>query len=333
MKECMKDTNQKEFEISIKKGKEVIRKEAQAIFDLEKRIDENFAKAVDLIYNCKGRVIISGMGKSGIVGRKIAGTLTSTGTATMFLHPAEGMHGDLGLVHKDDVVICISKSGDTHELFQLVPLIKKIGVPIISITGNFRSRLAERSDIILDAGVEEEACPNNLAPTSSTTVALVLGDALAVALLEKRNFGSEDFALLHPGGSLGKRLTMKIDDIMFSGDKIPIVPENMELEKVIFEITSKRFGSTCVVDKDNSLLGIITDGDIRRLLEKEKNIWQLKAKEVMSSNPKTVQLGIMAADALKIMTNFSIMQVIIVDEKNRPRGIIHLHDILEAGIL
>ncbi len=329
----MKDTNQKEFEISIKKGKEVIRKEAQAIFDLEKRIDENFAKAVDLIYNCKGRVIISGMGKSGIVGRKIAGTLTSTGTATMFLHPAEGMHGDLGLVHKDDVVICISKSGDTHELFQLVPLIKKIGVPIISITGNFRSRLAERSDIILDAGVEEEACPNNLAPTSSTTVALVLGDALAVALLEKRNFGSEDFALLHPGGSLGKRLTMKIDDIMFSGDKIPIVPENMELEKVIFEITSKRFGSTCVVDKDNSLLGIITDGDIRRLLEKEKNIWQLKAKEVMSSNPKTVQLGIMAADALKIMTNFSIMQVIIVDEKNRPRGIIHLHDILEAGIL
>lgn len=329
----MKDHKKNEYDSIIEKGKDVIRKEAQAIFDLEKRIDDNFARAVDIIYNCKGRVIISGMGKSGIIGRKIAATLTSTGTATLFLHPAEGMHGDLGLVHKDDVVICISKSGHTHELFQLVPLIKRIGVPIISITGNRRSRLAERSDVILDASVNEEACPNNLAPTSSTTVALVLGDALAVALLDKRNFRSEDFALLHPGGSLGKQLTQKIDDIMFTGDKIPVVPENMELEKVIFEITSKRFGSTCVVDKDNSLVGIITDGDIRRLLEKKKNIWQLKAKEVMSSNPKTVPLGIMAVDALKIMTDFSIMQVIIVDEKNIPRGIIHLHDILEAGIL
>ncbi|MBC8184711.1 KpsF/GutQ family sugar-phosphate isomerase [candidate division KSB1 bacterium] len=329
----MKDHKKNEYDSIIEKGKDVIRKEAQAIFDLEKRIDDNFARAVDIIYNCKGRVIISGMGKSGIIGRKIAATLTSTGTAAMFLHPAEGMHGDLGLVHKDDVVICISKSGHTHELFQLVPLIKRIGVPIISITGNRRSRLAERSDVILDASVNEEACPNNLAPTSSTTVALVLGDALAVALLDKRNFRSEDFALLHPGGSLGKQLTQKIDDIMFTGDKIPVVPENMELEKVIFEITSKRFGSTCVIDKDKSLVGIITDGDIRRLLEKKKNIWQLKAKEVMSSNPKTVPLGIMAVDALKIMTDFSIMQVIIVDEKNIPRGIIHLHDILEAGIL
>ncbi|MBL7094202.1 KpsF/GutQ family sugar-phosphate isomerase [candidate division KSB1 bacterium] len=329
----MKDHKKNEYDSIIEKGKDVIRKEAQAIFDLEKRIDDNFARAVDIIYNCKGRVIISGMGKSGIIGRKIAATLTSTGTATLFLHPAEGMHGDLGLVHKDDVVICISKSGHTHELFQLVPLIKRIGVPIISITGNRRSRLAERSDVILDASVNEEACPNNLAPTSSTTVALVLGDALAVALLDKRNFRSEDFALLHPGGSLGKQLTQKIDDIMFTGDKIPVVPENMELEKVIFEITSKRFGSTCVIDKDKSLVGIITDGDIRRLLEKKKNIWQLKAKEVMSSNPKTVPLGIMAVDALKIMTDFSIMQVIIVDEKNIPRGIIHLHDILEAGIL
>ena len=329
----MKNNNRNVHDTCIESAKDVIRKEAQAIGDLEERIDENFARAVDLIYNCNGRVIISGMGKSGIIARKIASTLTSTGTATMFLHPAEGMHGDLGLVHKDDVVICISKSGHTHELFQLVPLIKRIGIPIISITGNRRSRLAERSDVILDGSVTEEACPNNLAPTSSTTVALVLGDALAVALLEKRNFGSDDFALLHPGGALGKQLTQKIDDIMFTGDKIPTVPEDMALDKVIFEITSKRFGSACVVDKNNSIVGIITDGDIRRLLEKKKNIWHLKASEVMNSNPKTVELGIMAVDVLKMMTEFSIMQVIIVDEKNIPRGIIHLHDILEAGIL
>ncbi len=324
---------QKQFERSIEVGKEVIRKEAQTILELESRINDDFARAVELIYSCTGRVIITGMGKSGIIGRKIAGTLTSTGTAAMFLHPAEGMHGDLGFVHKDDVVICISKSGDTHELFQIVPLIKRIGVPIISITGNPRSRLAERTDINLDASVKEEACPNNLAPTASTTAALVMGDALAVALLEKRNFKAEDFALLHPGGTLGKRLTIKIDDIMFTGDKIPIVPHDMELEKVIFEITSKRFGSTCVVDEDNRLSGIITDGDIRRLLEKKKDVWKLKANEVMNSNPRTVKLGIMAVDALKVMTDFSIMQVIIVDENNIPRGIIHLHDILEAGIL
>ena len=242
----MNDYKKKEYDSSIEKGREVIRKEAQAICDLEERIDDNFARAVDIIYNCKGRVIISGMGKSGIIGRKIAGTLTSTGTAAMFLHTAEGMHGDLGLVHKDDVFICISKSGHTHELFQLVPLIKRIGVPIISLTGNRRSRLAERSDVILDASVNEEACPNNLAPTSSTTSALVLGDALAVALLEKRNFGSDDFALLHPGGSLGKQLTQKIDDIMFTGDKIPTVPENMELEKVIFKIKESNAKIVCI---------------------------------------------------------------------------------------
>ncbi len=329
----MENSNISEIDQIIKNGREVVRKEAQAIAELEKRIDENFAKAVDLIYQCKGRVIITGMGKSGIVGRKIAATLTSTGTAALFLHPAEGMHGDLGIVHKDDVLICISKSGNTHELFQIVPLIKRIGVPIISLTGNRRSRLAERSDVVLDASVEQEACSNNLAPTSSTTVALVLGDALAVALLEKRNFKSQDFALLHPGGSLGKKLTMKIDDIMFTSDRIPIVSVEMKLEEVIFEITSKRFGSTCVVDKNKRLVGIITDGDLRRLLERTKDIWQLKAADVMTKNPKTIKTGIMAADALNMMTDYSIMQVVIVDDKNVPQGIIHLHDILEAGIL
>ena len=286
-----------------------------------------------MLARCNGRVIISGMGKSGIIGRKIAATLTSTGTSAMFLHPAEGMHGDLGAVHKDDVVICISKSGDTSELFQIFPVLKRIGVPIISLVGNRRSRIAERSDIVLDVSVKEEACPFNLAPTSSTTTALVMGDALAVALLEKRNFNAEDFALFHPGGSLGKKLSMKIDDVMFTGDRIPKVTEDLPLEKVIFEITSKRFGSTCVLDKDEKLTGIVTDGDVRRLVEKTKDIWNLKAKDVMSKYPKTVNIGTMASDALKLMTDFSIMQVIIIDDENHPKGIVHIHDLLEAGIL
>jgi arabinose-5-phosphate isomerase len=318
---------------SITIGREVIRKEAQSIIELENKINEDFSRAIELLAKCTGRVIISGMGKSGIIARKIAATLTSTGTSAMFLHPAEGMHGDLGAVHKDDVVICISKSGDTTELFQIFPVLKRIGVPIISITGNRRSRIAERSDVVLDVSVKEEACPFNLAPTSSTTAALVMGDALAVALLEKRKFSAEDFVQFHPGGSLGKKLTMKIDEIMFTGDRIPRVYEDTPLEKVIFEITSKRFGSSCVLDENQQLSGIITDGDIRRLVEKTKDIWNLQAKDVMSQHPKTVKIGTMAADALKLMTDFSIMQVIIVDDENCPRGIVHIHDILEAGIL
>ena len=329
----MTNENRQTENSSISKGREVVRKEAQAILELETKINEDFARAIELLSKCIGRVIVSGMGKSGIIARKIAATLTSTGTSAMFLHPAEGMHGDLGAVHKDDVVICISKSGDTPELFQIFPVLKRIGVPIISITGNRRSRIAERSDIVLDVSVKEEACPFNLAPTSSTTAALVMGDALAVALLEKRKFSAQDFVQFHPGGSLGKKLTMKIDDIMFTGDRIPRVHEHMPLDKVIFEITSKRFGSTCVLDENEQLLGIITDGDIRRLVEKTKDIWNLQAKDVMTEHPKTVKVGTMASDALKLMTDFSIMQVIIVDDENCPRGIVHIHDLLEAGIL
>ncbi|MFZ5518555.1 MAG: KpsF/GutQ family sugar-phosphate isomerase [Candidatus Zhuqueibacterota bacterium] len=329
----MTDSMQEEFQKIIQTGKEVISKEALAIRELETKIDVNFALAVDLISRCKGRVVISGMGKSGIIGRKIAATFTSTGTSAIFLHPAEGLHGDLGIVHKDDIVICISKSGDTSELFQIVPVLKRIGVPIITITGNRRSRIAERSDIILDASVVEEACPFNLAPTSSTTAALVMGDALAVALLERRDFNAQDFAMLHPGGSLGKKLTMLIDEIMFTGERIPKVTENLSLDKVIFEITDKRFGSACVVDENDRLLGIITDGDIRRLVEKKTDVWKLTAREVMGENPKTVKMGTMAADALKLMTDYSIMQVIIVNDDNVPVGIVHIHDVLEAGIL
>jgi arabinose-5-phosphate isomerase len=316
----------------INKGREVVLKEAKAISSLVEKIDESFARAVDVIYRSKGRILISGMGKSGIIGKKIAATFTSTGTAAFFLHPAESVHGDLGMVHKDDIVICISKSGDTHELTQLIPILKRIGVPIIAMTGNLRSRLAQRSDIVLDVSVKEEACTINLIPTSSSTAALVMGDALAVALLERRGFGSDDFALLHPGGSLGKKLSMSIDEVMFTDERLPVVNEDTMLKKVIFEITAKRFGSTCVINKNRKLIGIITDGDIRRLLEKRKDIWDLHANEIMTQNPKTIRQGELASSALKILTDYSIMQIIVVDSKNVPKGIVHLHDLLEAGI-
>jgi arabinose-5-phosphate isomerase len=315
----------------IAKGKEVIQKEAEAVSGLLNLIDESFADAVNTIYNAKGRVIISGMGKSGLIGRKIAATLTSTGTSAFFLHPAEGIHGDLGLLHKDDVVICISKSGDTRELTHILPLMKKLGVKIIAITGNPRSRLAERSDIVLDASVKEEACVNNLAPTSSTTAALVIGDALAVVLLARRNFSAKDFAFSHPGGSLGNQLTV-IDDIMFSGDRLPIVHEDTAFTEILSTITAKKFGSACVVNSKGQLVGLITDGDIRRLLEKELDLWKLPAKEIMSHNPKTINEGEQAYSAFKILTEFSIMQIIVVDIHHKPKGIVHLHDLLEAGI-
>ncbi|MDZ7261835.1 MAG: KpsF/GutQ family sugar-phosphate isomerase, partial [candidate division KSB1 bacterium] len=273
---------------SIEKGKEVIRIEAQAVAALEDRIGEAFQKAVDVIYGCKGRVIVSGIGKSGIIAKKIAATLTSTGTAAIFLHPAEGIHGDLGLVLKDDVVICISKSGNTDELSRLIPVFKRIGVPIITLTGNLKSSLAAKSDVVLDVSVKEEACPYDLAPTASTTAALAMGDALAVALLEKRKFSAEDFAFFHPGGSLGRKLLLKVDDVMFTGDKIPRVREQTPLKEAIMEMTSKRFGCTCVVNEAGRLVGIITDGDLRRLLEKRSDIWAIKAEEVMSRTPKTV---------------------------------------------
>src|SRR5574341_1484059 len=248
------------------KAREVIRKEAQAIADLEKKINQEFEKAVEIILKCKGRVIVTGMGKSGIVARKIAATLSSTGTAAIFLHPAEGIHGDLGLVRRDDVVVAITKSGEADEVFQLFPLFKRLDVPIITFTGNIASQLAEKSDVVIDVSVEEEACGNDLIPTSSTTAALVMGDALAIALLEERNFSPEDFALLHPGGNLGRKLLLRVGDIMHTGDQIPIVSEDTNIKDVILEMTSKRFGATSVVNKKGELIGIFTDGVAFRLL-------------------------------------------------------------------
>ena len=314
------------------KAREVIRLEAEAVAALENRIDADFERAVDLLFDCKGRVIVCGIGKSGIIAQKIAATLSSTGTAAIFLHAAEAAHGDLGMVMPGDVVVCISKSGSTEEFYTLVPILKRLETPIIALTGNRHSPLAERAEVVLDISVEKEACPHDLAPTASTTAALVMGDALAVALVEKRHFSREDFALRHPSGALGKKLFLRIDDVMYAGDKIATVGENATIDEAILEITRKRFGGTCVLSADGKLAGIITDGDLRRLLKDRRFRDDLVARDIMTRAPKTVHLGTLAAQVLEIMEEHDIMQMVVVDAEHRPQGMVHLHDLLKAGI-
>jgi arabinose-5-phosphate isomerase len=316
----------------LNKAREVIRIEAEAVAALEKRIDEDFVRAVELLFACRGRVIVSGMGKSGIIAQKIAATLSSMGTAAIFVHPVEAAHGDLGMVMPGDVVICISKSGITEEFYLLIPVFKRLGVPIIALTGNSHSPLAERADVILDVGVKREACPYDLAPTASTTAALAMGDALAVALVEKSQFTQEDFALRHPAGTLGKKLLLRIEDVMYGGEKIARVSRQANLHDVILEITSKRFGATCVIDDRGELSGIITDGDLRRLFSGRSQLEGLCAQDMMTKNPKCVHAGTLAAKVLQIMEEFNIMQMIVVDDQNRPVGMVHLHDLLKAGV-
>ena len=317
---------------AIEKGKEIIRIEAEAIAALESRLNGNFASAIDLIINAKGRVVLTGMGKSGIIARKIAATMNSTGTPSAFMHPSDAVHGDLGMVTPEDVVICISKSGDTAELRQLLPSIHQLGVKIIAITGNIHSLLSKQSDIVLDISVKEEACPYDLAPTSSTTAALVMGDALAITLLQKRNFTQEDFAMFHPGGNLGKRLLLKVEMMMITGANVPVVQENVSLSDAIIEISSKRLGATCVVDSAGVLCGILTDGDLRRLLQRTTNITNLTARQVMTQNPKTIRQNILAVQALEVMESFKITQLVVVDADQHPIGVIHLHDLVKAGL-
>ena len=317
---------------AIEKGKEIIRIEAEAIAALESRINGNFASAVDLIFNAKGRVVLTGMGKSGIIARKIAATMNSTGTPSAFMHPSDAVHGDLGMVTPEDVVICLSKSGDTAELRQLLPSFHQLGVKIIAITGNSNSLLGKQSDIVLDISVKEEACPYDLAPTSSTTAALVMGDALAITLLQKRNFTQEDFAMFHPGGNLGKRLLLKVEMLMITGANVPVVKESVSLSEAIIEISSKRLGATCVVDNSGVLCGILTDGDLRRLLQRTTNISNLTARQVMTQNPKTIRQNILAVQALKVMETFKITQLVVVDADQHPIGVLHLHDLVEAGL-
>ncbi len=316
----------------IKKGKDVIKIEAEAVLNLESSINEEFAKAVKIISESKGRVIITGMGKSGLVARKIVATLNSTGTASVYLHPTDALHGDLGMVRAEDVVILISKSGNTEEIANLVPLLKRLNPVLIGMVGNKDSKVGRECDIVLNTSVKEEACPYDLAPTSSSTATLVMGDALAIALIEQKGFTKEDFALLHPGGSLGKRLSLKISEIMYVGEKIPVVKESTSLKDALFEITSKRLGATIVVDNDDVVTGIITDGDLRRLLEKPTDIKTLKAVDVMTKNPKTIKPEYLASFALQFMENYKITSLVVIDDLKKPVGIVHLHDLVELGL-
>jgi len=316
----------------IQKGKEVIRIEAEAIAGLAESIDKEFVKAVDEIYKCKGRVVLTGMGKSGLIARKIVATLNSTGTAAIYLHPTDALHGDLGMVRKEDVVILVSKSGNTEEISNLLPLLKRLKVVLIAMAGTKNSKLGYECDIFLNIGVKEEACPHDLTPTASTTATLAMGDALSVALLEKRGFTAEDFAYLHPGGSLGKRLSLEIKEIMIKGNNIPKINEEASIKDVILEITSKRLGATTVVNNEGILTGVITDGDLRRLLEKTLDIKNLKAKDLMTKNPKVMSENYLASFALQQMENFKITAMIIIDDNRKPIGIVHLHDLINLGL-
>ena len=311
-------------------AKKTIELESQAILNLSNLVDEDFENAVSLIYKSKGRVIITGVGKSAIIANKIVATLNSTGTPSIFMHAADAIHGDLGLILKDDIVICISKSGNTPEIKVLVPLIKNGGNKLIAITGNPDSFLGKQSDYVLNSFVDQEACPNNLAPTTSTTAQLVIGDALAVCLVELRGFSSKDFAKYHPGGSLGKRLYLRVGDLS-SLNKKPCVDVETNVKDVIIEISEKMLGVTAVVDK-NKLVGIITDGDLRRMLTKNETFTHLKAKDIMSTNPKRIAEDAMAVDALDVMETYNITQL-LVEQDGAYVGVVHLHDLIKEGII
>ena len=311
----------------------VFRLEAEAILGLIPKLDARFEHAVELLRRCAGRVIVTGMGKSGLIGRKIASTLASTGTPAYFLHPAEGVHGDLGMVSRGDVVLALSNSGETDEVLAILPPLKRLGVPIVLLTGNPTSALARQCEVVLDVSVAEEACPMNLAPTSSTTAALAAGDALALALLELRGLRPEDYAALHPRGTLGWRALFRVGDLMLTGDAMPVVSENTPLREVIAEMTRKRKGMTTVVDAAGRLAGVITDGDLRRLYLKGGSIDELTAGQVATREPKTIRADELAAKALEAMETWQITSLVILDGSNRPAGVIHMHDILRAKIV
>ena len=321
----------------IETGKKVLDIEARAIDSLKSRLNHSFSDAISLLYNCKGRVVVTGMGKSGLIGKKISATFASTGTPSFFLHPADGIHGDIGMIMQNDVILAISNSGETDELIALLPVFKKMTMQIICMTGKTASTLSNNSDVVLDVSIKEEACPMNLVPTASTTVALAMGDALAVALLEKRGFRKEDFALFHPGGALGRRLILHVEDIMHTGETVPVVYKGSYLKDVIYEMTSKKLGVTTVLDDNNRLLGIITDGDLRRLLEKEtgreNDIFKLTAGEIAIKNPRVIQKDALAVSAVQIMETYSITSLVIVNEDGTVAGILHLHDLLKKGIV
>lgn len=318
----------------IAEAKRVIQVEADALQAMAERIDGSFERAVELVLASKGRVVVCGMGKSGLIGQKIASTMASTGTPALFLHPAEGIHGDLGMIMTGDVVIAISNSGETEEMLRILPSIKRIGAHVVAMTSNGSSTLARSSDVFLDVSVKEEACPLGLAPTASTTAALAMGDALAVALLVQRGFRAEDFAIFHPGGSLGKKLLLRVEDLMHSGNAVPLVTENTLMKEALFVITDKGLGVTGVTAADGALRGVITDGDLRRALEKGYDILGQRAAELMKLNPMRIKRHELAAAALQVMEHHSITSLFVFEDETTPApcGIVHLHDILRSGI-
>jgi arabinose-5-phosphate isomerase len=317
----------------IKRAKEVLDIEACAIKDLKSRVSHDFEKAINLILKSKGRIVVSGMGKTGIIAQKFSATLASTGTPSLFLHTAEAIHGDLGKVTNDDVVIILSNSGSTEEMKQVLPLLKKIGCKVIAMTGNIKSLLAKYSDIVLDVSVKKEACPLGLAPTASTTATLAMADALAICLLELKGFKEKDFAFFHPGGALGKRLLLRVEDIMRRGPANPIVNEDKKVSEVLLKITHARAGSATVIDKRGKLVGIFTDGDLRRHLEVEKNLTQQKIKKVMTKNPTAVDKEMLAAEAMRILQLKKIDELPVVDKFNHPVGLLDVQDLLRVGLV
>ena len=306
--------------------------ERDAIAALLARIDNVFSRACELMLACQGRVVVTGMGKSGHIGTKIAATLASTGTPALFVHPGEASHGDMGMITTQDIVLALSNSGNTAEIITLLPLLKRLNIPLVCITGKMSSVLAKTADAALDASIETEACPLNLAPTSSTTVALVLGDALAIALLEARGFTAEDFAFSHPGGALGRRLLLKVKDVMHTGTAVPVVPANTTLSDALLEMSSKGMGITTVVDDQRNLLGVFTDGDLRRAIAAQYDIHRVVMADIMTRHGKTVAPDMLAAEALRIMDDAKI-SALVVSEQQQPVGVLHLHDLLKAGIV
>ncbi len=317
----------------IDSAQRTIRLELEAVQELLPRIDADFIKACEPILSCKGRVVVVGMGKSGHIGNKIAATLASTGTTSFFVHPAEASHGDMGMITKDDIVLALSNSGSTAEIVTLLPLIKRLGIRLISMTGNPDSPLAKAAEVNLDARVTQEACPLNLAPTSSTTASLVLGDALAIALLEARGFTAEDFAFSHPGGALGRRLLLKVENVMHSDESLPQVKRGTSLRDALLEMTQKGLGMTVVMEDDGRLAGIFTDGDLRRTLDKGIDVRQALIDEVMTPHGKTARAEMLAAEALKIMEDHKISALVVVDDQDKPVGALNMHDLLRAGVM
>ena len=318
---------------SLDAGRRVLDIEARAVQALVQRLDAGFSEAVDLLYDCKGKVVVSGMGKSGLIGQKIAATLASTGTPSFFLHPAEGLHGDLGMLARGVVLIAISNSGETQEILQLLPFMERRGIPVMAIVGRMSSTLAKNSTVALDVSVAEEACPMGLAPTASTTATLAMGDALAVALLEKRGFKEQDFAQFHPGGTLGRRLLVKVRDVMHVGKALPQVRETVSASEAILEMSAKKLGMTTVVDQVGALVGIITDGDLRRFLQQGGDFSNTTARSLASRHPKLIGPDELAAKAVEMMERHSITTLVVADMAKRIVGVVHLHDLLKHGIV